>query len=95
MPGLAAGVGKHQKSCGQDDDRSNAQKSQRDTGGLGSPVVRLHIKASQHQRRGEGVGREQEPALEEQNAISQEKGQGGLVVPFYIYGVVPRLSGLG
>lgn len=77
MPGLAAGAGKHQKGCGQDDDRCHAQKSQRDTGGLSSPVVRLHIKSGQHQRRGEGVGREQEPALKEQNAVPQEKGQDG------------------
>ena len=46
---------------------------------LGASVARCipAYQSGQHQRRGEGVGGEQEPALEEQDAVSQEKGQDG------------------
>ncbi len=76
-PGSCCWVGRRQDHSRQNDDRRHTQEGQRNAGSLGGPVVFLHIKAGQHQRRGEGVGGEQEPALEEQNAVSQEKGQDG------------------
>ena len=72
-----AGAGRQQEHRRQGDDRPHAQEGQRNAWGLGRPVVCLHIKTGQHQGRGEGVGREQEPALEEQHAVPQEKGQDG------------------
>ena len=74
---LTAGAGYQQQHRGQSDDGPHAQKGQRDAGGLCCPVVCLHIKAGQHQRRREGIGGEQETALKEQDAVPQEKGQDG------------------
>ena len=72
---LFAGAGKQQYCHRQNQHCRYACQRQQSAWGLCSAVIRLHIKTGENQRRRKRVGREQEAALEEQNAIPQEERQ--------------------